>query len=201
MVEKKDMAEKKNTTRQARGEEVRSRDESACEKPPRSRRRRRPAPARAGTKAKPRKATPQRVREPSPRTQAAATADTRPPATGIHDLRPAARAPRTTASASAADPASGLGKTAGSGNKGQKSRSGYSHQRGFEGGQMPLHRRVPKRGFTNKFRVEYDIVNLSRPRPVRRRGGGHAGDAGRAAARAARAGPSRSSATARSARP
>src|SRR5713226_317873 len=58
-------------------------------------------------------------------------------------------------------PGSGLGKTAGRGSKGQKSRSGYRHMRGFEGGQMPLHRRVPKRGFTNIFRVEYDVVNLS----------------------------------------
>ena len=65
----------------------------------------------------------------------------------------------------------------GRGNKGQKSRSGYRHQRGFEGGQMPLHRRVPKRGFTNIFRVEYDIVNLGGPRPVRGRRVGHAGDA------------------------
>src|SRR5437016_11490223 len=58
-------------------------------------------------------------------------------------------------------PGSGHGKTAGRGSKGQKSRSGYRHQRGFEGGQMPLHRRVPKRGFTNIFRIEYDIVNIS----------------------------------------
>ncbi|HSE63017.1 MAG TPA: 50S ribosomal protein L15 [Thermoanaerobaculia bacterium] len=57
-------------------------------------------------------------------------------------------------------PGSGHGKTAGRGHKGQKSRSGYRHQRGFEGGQMPLHRRVPKRGFTNIFRVEYDVVNI-----------------------------------------
>ncbi len=57
-------------------------------------------------------------------------------------------------------PGSGLGKTAGKGSKGQKSRSGYSHRRGFEGGQMPLHRRIPKRGFTNVFRKEYAIVNL-----------------------------------------
>src|SRR5437762_13593650 len=54
-----------------------------------------------------------------------------------------------------------LGKTAGSGNKGQKSRRGYSRRRGFEGGQMPLHRRVPKRGFHNPFRVTYSIVNLA----------------------------------------
>jgi large subunit ribosomal protein L15 len=58
-------------------------------------------------------------------------------------------------------PGSGWGKTAGRGSKGQKSRTGYRHMRGFEGGQMPLHRRLPKRGFTNIFRVEYDIVNLS----------------------------------------
>jgi large subunit ribosomal protein L15 len=55
---------------------------------------------------------------------------------------------------------SGNGKTAGRGHKGAKSRSGFKHKRGFEGGQMPLHRRVPKRGFHNPFRVEYAVVNL-----------------------------------------
>src|SRR6187399_3115051 len=55
---------------------------------------------------------------------------------------------------------SGNGKTAGRGHKGAQSRSGYSYKRGFEGGQMPLHRRVPKRGFHNPFRVEYEVVNL-----------------------------------------
>jgi|TARA_B100000315_G_scaffold232794_1_gene245337 large subunit ribosomal protein L15 len=55
---------------------------------------------------------------------------------------------------------SGTGKTAGRGHKGQKSRSGYSRKRGFEGGQMPLQRRVPKRGFHNPFRVDYAVVNL-----------------------------------------
>jgi large subunit ribosomal protein L15 len=54
-----------------------------------------------------------------------------------------------------------LGKTAGAGNKGQKSRRGYSRRRGFEGGQMPLHRRVPKRGFHNPFGVSYSVVNLA----------------------------------------
>ena len=54
------------------------------------------------------------------------------------------------------------GKTSGRGHKGAKSVSGYSKMRGFEGGQMPLHRRLPKRGFTNPFRTEYAIVNLSR---------------------------------------
>ena len=58
-------------------------------------------------------------------------------------------------------PGSGLGKTAGRGNKGQKSRSGYSGMRGFEGGQMPLHRRLPKRGFTNIFKREWAEVNLA----------------------------------------
>ena len=55
---------------------------------------------------------------------------------------------------------SGNGKTAGRGHKGAKSRSGFKHKRGFEGGQMPLHRRVPKRGFHNPFREVYEVVNL-----------------------------------------
>src|SRR6059058_5126062 len=55
---------------------------------------------------------------------------------------------------------SGNGKTAGRGHKGAKSRAGFHFKRGFEGGQMPLHRRVPKRGFHNHFRVEYEVVNL-----------------------------------------
>jgi large subunit ribosomal protein L15 len=55
---------------------------------------------------------------------------------------------------------SGSGVTSGRGHKGQKSRSGFRRKRGFEGGQMPLHRRVPKRGFFNPFRVEYAVVNL-----------------------------------------
>jgi len=53
-----------------------------------------------------------------------------------------------------------LGRTSGKGNKGQKSRRGYSRRRGFEGGQMPLHRRIPKRGFHNPFGVTYSIINL-----------------------------------------
>jgi large subunit ribosomal protein L15 len=57
-------------------------------------------------------------------------------------------------------PGSGHGKTAGRGHKGANSRSGFRRKRGFEGGQMPLHRRVPKRGFHNPFRVEYAVVNL-----------------------------------------
>jgi large subunit ribosomal protein L15 len=57
-------------------------------------------------------------------------------------------------------PGSGQGKTAGRGHKGQKSIAGYSRKKGFEGGQMPLHRRLPKRGFTNIFRTEYTEINL-----------------------------------------
>jgi large subunit ribosomal protein L15 len=57
---------------------------------------------------------------------------------------------------------SGMGKTSTRGHKGQRSRSGSHMMRGFEGGQMPLHRRLPKRGFTNIFRTEYAIVNLDR---------------------------------------
>src|SRR6187549_2032725 len=57
-------------------------------------------------------------------------------------------------------PGSGHGKTASRGSKGAQSRSGFRFKRGFEGGQMPLHRRVPKRGYHNPFRVEYVVVNL-----------------------------------------
>ena len=59
-------------------------------------------------------------------------------------------------------PGSGRGKTSGRGHKGQRSNAGFSQKRGFEGGQMPLHRRIPKRGFTNVFRREYTEVNLDR---------------------------------------
>jgi len=57
---------------------------------------------------------------------------------------------------------SGMGKTSTRGHKGQGSRSGFSLMRGFEGGQMPLHRRIPKRGFINIFRTEYTVLNLDR---------------------------------------
>ena len=69
-------------------------------------------------------------------------------------------------------PRSGLGQRqdAGRGHKGAQSRSGYSFKRGFEGGQMPLHRRMPKRGFNNIFRTEYAVVNLDQlEERVRRR--------------------------------
>lgn len=77
----------------------------------------------------------------------------------LNTLRPAkgAKKPRKRVGRG---PGSGTGKTAGRGHKGQKSRSGYSRRYGFEGGQMPLVRRIPKRGFTNIFRVEVQIVNL-----------------------------------------
>ena len=84
---------------------------------------------------------------------------------------------------------SGNGKTAGRGHKGAKSRSGYKFKRGFEGGQMPLHRRVPKRGFHNPFRVEYEVVNLDTlAAQVRRGHGRHAGAAARARAHVGRRG-------------
>jgi large subunit ribosomal protein L15 len=57
-------------------------------------------------------------------------------------------------------PGSGLGKTSGKGNKGHKARTGGSTNPGFEGGQMPMYRRLPKRGFTNPFRIEAQVVNL-----------------------------------------
>ncbi len=57
---------------------------------------------------------------------------------------------------------SGMGKTSTRGHKGQRSRSGSRMMRGFEGGQMPLHRRLPKRGFVNIFRTEYEVVNLEK---------------------------------------
>jgi large subunit ribosomal protein L15 len=77
----------------------------------------------------------------------------------LHNLRPAAGAKKPRKRVGRG-PGSGNGKTAGRGHKGQKSRSGYSRRYGFEGGQMPLVRRIPKRGFTNIFRVEYQIINV-----------------------------------------
>jgi len=77
----------------------------------------------------------------------------------LHDLHPAPGAKRQRKRVGRG-PGSGTGKTAGRGHKGQKSRSGYSRRYGFEGGQMPLVRRIPKRGFTNIFRVEFQVVNF-----------------------------------------
>src|SRR4029079_12436089 len=77
----------------------------------------------------------------------------------LSDLKPAAGS-RHSRKRVGRGPGSGLGHTAGKGEKGQKSRSGYSQRPGFEGGQMPLTRRVPKRGFTNIFKAQFSTVNL-----------------------------------------
>jgi len=79
----------------------------------------------------------------------------------LHELKPAPGARRTRTRVGRG-PGSGLGKTSGRGHKGQKSRSGYSSKRGFEGGQMPLHRRLPKRGFVNLFRKSFRTINVDR---------------------------------------
>ena len=77
----------------------------------------------------------------------------------LHDLSPAKGSTRPKKRVGRG-PGSGNGKTAGRGHKGQRSRSGYSQRLGFEGGQMPLIRRVPKRGFTNIFRREFAVINV-----------------------------------------
>ncbi len=78
----------------------------------------------------------------------------------MHELAPAYGA-TTTSKRVGRGIGSGLGKTAGKGHKGQKARTGGSIRRGFEGGQTPLYRRIPKRGFKNRFAEEYAVVNLS----------------------------------------
>jgi large subunit ribosomal protein L15 len=77
----------------------------------------------------------------------------------LHELSPA-RGSKHSRKRVGRGPGSGLGKTAGRGEKGQKSRKGFSQRPGFEGGQMPLIRRVPKRGFTNIWRTEYAVINV-----------------------------------------
>ena len=79
----------------------------------------------------------------------------------LHELSPAKGSKRARKRIGRG-PGSGIGKTAGRGHNGQRSRSGYSQRLGFEGGQMPLIRRVPKRGFTNIFKTTYQVVNLER---------------------------------------
>ena len=81
-------------------------------------------------------------------------------AIGLNNLKPAAGSTHKKKRVGRG-PGSGLGKTAGRGNKGQKSRSGYSMKVGFEGGQMPLQRRLPKRGFTNIFKKQWIEVTLA----------------------------------------
>jgi len=79
----------------------------------------------------------------------------------LHDLKPAVGA-TTAAKRLGRGIGSGLGKTSGKGHKGAKARSGGGKGPGFEGGQIPLMRRIPKRGFTNKFRTEYAAINVER---------------------------------------
>jgi large subunit ribosomal protein L15 len=81
---------------------------------------------------------------------------------GLHDLKPAEGSKNKRAFRVGRGQGSGNGKTAGRGHKGAQSRSGFKFKRGFEGGQMPLHRRVPKRGFTNIFRIEFAVVHVDR---------------------------------------
>jgi large subunit ribosomal protein L15 len=95
----------------------------------------------------------------------------------LHDLSPA-RGSKHSKKRLGRGPGSGTGKTAGRGEKGQKSRSGYKSRIGFEGGQMPLLRRVPKRGFTNIWRTEYTVVNLAQLDKLFGGGGAGAPDAG-----------------------
>lgn len=78
----------------------------------------------------------------------------------LHDLTPSKGANRPKKRVGRG-PGSGLGVRAGRGQKGQKSRSGYSQRAGFEGGQMPLYRRLPKRGFKNRFAKTYVVINVS----------------------------------------
>jgi large subunit ribosomal protein L15 len=102
-------------------------------------------------------ATP-RTKKPS-RSRKAGGASADHKAIGLHSLKPPAGS-RHRKVRVGRGMGSKLGKTAGAGNKGQQSRRGYSRRRGFEGGQMPLHRRSPKRGFHNPFRLSYSVVNL-----------------------------------------
>lgn len=78
----------------------------------------------------------------------------------LHDLKPA-EGSKKNRNRVGRGPGTGHGKTSGRGHKGQGARSGFRRKRGFEGGQMPLHRRLPKFGFTNIFKKEYQVVNLA----------------------------------------
>src|SRR3984957_9627655 len=100
------------------------------------------------------------VRRSGPRSgrKAPKTSTNRPPI-GLSNLRPP-KGSRFRKVRVGRGMGSKLGQTASAGNKGQKSRRGYSRRRGFEGGQMPLHRRMPKRGFHNPFGVTYSVLNL-----------------------------------------
>ena len=98
------------------------------------------------------------ARKTASRKQAAAPSENRS-AIGLWNLRPPVGARHRKVRVGRGI-GSKLGKTSGSGDKGQKSRRGYSRRRGFEGGQMPLHRRLPKRGFHNPFGETYSVLNL-----------------------------------------
>ena len=150
MVEKKD---KKKSAAAGRGAADKSKEKPKAP----AKKAASPRPARKAARPP---ARPRRERPVAAEAESASASAPRIAAAGIHDLRPSPGATHSKKRLGRG-PGSGHGKTAGRGNKGQKSRSGYRHQRGFEGGQMPLHRRVPKRGFTNIFRIEYDIVNIS----------------------------------------
>ena len=147
------MAEKKEKAGTKKG--------SAPKRPATAARAKPPARAARGAAAAPAERRPEKAERAAEAASSAPRAQPpRPGAAGIHDLRPARGATHSRKRVGRG-PGSGHGKTAGRGSKGQKSRSGYRHLRGFEGGQMPLHRRIPKRGFTNIFRIVYDIVKLS----------------------------------------
>lgn len=96
------------------------------------------------------------------RSRAATSAESTQPATRILTLSSLSPAAGSTQARKRVGrgPGSGLGKTSGKGHKGHKARTGGSTNPGFEGGQMPMYRRLPKRGFTNPFRVEAQVVNL-----------------------------------------
>jgi large subunit ribosomal protein L15 len=98
-------------------------------------------------------------RKSAPKAKPSADAVSSAPSIGLSNLRPPAGS-RIRKVRVGRGMGSKLGKTAGAGNKGQKSRRGYSRRRGFEGGQMPLHRRMPKRGFHNPFGKDYAVLNL-----------------------------------------
>lgn len=154
MAEKKDTKKPGAARAAGKGKAKAPAKKAAAPRPPRKAAR----PSATSRKAKPESAAAAAAeRTPAPAHADAATASR--PAAGIHELRPAPGATHSRKRVGRG-PGSGHGKTAGRGYKGQRSRTGYRHLRGFEGGQMPLHRRIPKRGFTNIFRVAYDIVNL-----------------------------------------
>jgi large subunit ribosomal protein L15 len=102
------------------------------------------------------KAPPRKPRSAKPR---AASAESPVPQLALHHLKPAAGSHRT-ALRVGRGPGSGLGKTSGRGHKGQRARASGNVRPGFEGGQMPLIRRIPKRGFTNPFRTPAQVVNV-----------------------------------------